>query len=325
MRGSWIAILIGAVATACGSGGGGGSNGGSWTEVHNQGLTNDVGGSITSDGNRIIVATSKGVFVSSDDGATWPSSATGLPAGEPIEDVIALDDRVLAGVDVVYASKDHGMSWTESDMGLPHTVSVYKFFNTGTSLLVGMNTASGEPGMSGGLFRSSDKGMSWQMSSSGLQQNAGGTSFVMLGSAILVSFGSAVSASSDDGKTWTPNPLPSGNALSLVTIGGTVFVSSSANTVYKSTDGKTWTDAGHGLPSDPSDFMLAADGVLYATAFASGNSGVYISRDNGGSWSAFNEGLMLPLNSIPRLLQIIKHGSAIYGVDEAGNIWRRSL
>jgi hypothetical protein len=318
----FIALVgTGLYGVACGSSGGGGGGGGpGWKSILTHKEVDILGGSITTDGSRVVEGTNYGVFVSGDEGATWQNFTAGLPANTTIEALITLDDRVIAGSEGALISKDHGTTWTDSSMGLSLNVSVYAFFDTGTAVLVGMNAA----GTNGGVFRSSDKGVTWQMAGSGLPQTTGASSFAKLGSTVLAAAGGTVAKSSDDGKTWQTSMLPAGNALSMVNLDGTIYLSSSSSKVYKSTDSNVWTDSSQGLPNDPSDLLFISGGVLYATAFASGGAGIYVSRDKGASWQAYNEGLTTAGGLItPRLIAMAEHGGALFGVDETGTVWKR--
>ena len=70
---------------------------------------------------RLFVATEKGLFVSSDSGASFKKAASAL-AEEDVEAVaVAPDGRVFAGsFRGVFASRDAGATWTAISEGLPH-------------------------------------------------------------------------------------------------------------------------------------------------------------------------------------------------------------
>ncbi|MCC6333686.1 MAG: hypothetical protein IT380_06835 [Myxococcales bacterium] len=314
---TWLVVVVSLGVWGCG--GGGPSSGAGWTKVY-QPTSLVVGGALVVDGSRVIVGIEKEVAVSDDDGATWAVKSAGLPMDLPFQTMVVSQGKVFAGLtEGVYASADHGETWTKSDPGLPTSVSPYALFDTGSALLLGMNAGASEPGMMGGVFRSTNGGVTWQPSSTGLSASAGASSFARLGTTVF-GCSTGVARSTDDGQTWQPSPLPLGNALSAVTLGGAVFVSSSANVVYQGSDGSTWTATGSGLPADPADVLFTDGAVLYATAFASGRDGVWLSKDQGATWQAFNEGLALN----DRILGLAVHGDFVFGVDSTANVWRRA-
>jgi hypothetical protein len=335
----------GAMSGTGGSGGGssGGAGGGStggvsgdtgWTRLH-ESISVAAGNSITVDGNYIIVGTSKGVLVSADDGATWAQHTAGLP-DSPVVALVALDDRVLAGMigaPVVFVSTDHGSTWTQSDTGLPQSTDAYAFGRTSSAVLVGMSYGASDPGAEGGLFRSSDKGATWTKSSAGLPQTASATAFATIGSTLFSSAGAELATSTDDGNSWQTQKLTTGNSLGLVALGGALFASTSSgpsldSAVRKSADlGVTWTDSGTGLPvKDPANVLFGNGTHLYATAFAQSDNGVYRSTDSGASWHAFNENLeILGTGIAPRIVAMAAHGKYLFAVESSGNVWRRDL
>lgn len=314
--------------------GGGPSTGSGWTRMYESTVIG-AGNCIAVDGNYIVVGISKGVVVSNDDGATWTVHDTGLP-DSPVVALIALDDRVLAGMigaPTAFVSTDHGSTWTKSDNGLPQSTDAYAFFETGTTVLLGMAAGAGDPGAEGGLFRSTDKGATWTKSSTGLQQAWSATAFAAIGSTLFSSTGPGLGTSTDDGMSWQTQTLTTGNPLGLVTLNGSLFVSTSSgpsldSTVLKSTDnGTTWTDSGKGLPpKDPADVLFGEGNNLYAAAFAQGDNGVYISTDSGASWKAYNEHLdVLGTGIAPRIVAMAAHGKYLFAVEDVGNVWRRDI
>ncbi|MEW5740685.1 MAG: hypothetical protein AB1938_17285 [Myxococcota bacterium] len=302
-----------------GCGGGGPSSGAGWTKVY-QPTSLVVGGAVVVDGDRVIVGIKDAVAVSDDDGATWAVKSAGLPMDLPFQTLVVSQGKVFAGLtEGVFVSADHGETWSRSDTGLPTSVSPYVLFDTGSALLIGMNAGAPEPGMQGGVFRSTNGGASWQPSSTGLPSAAGVSSFAKLGT-LLFGCSTGVAKSSDDGLSWQLTSLPSGNALSAVARGSTLFVSSSTNTVYRTSDGSAWDATGPGLPADPADVLFTDGASLFATAFASGRNGVWLSKDQGTSWQAFNEGF----DSNLRILGLAVHGDWLFGVDSTANVWRRA-
>ncbi len=279
------------------------------------------------DGTDVLVATDQGLFRTSDDGATWKASSTGLPppAGmssgvSPVEALGTASGTLFAGTDDgTFKSADHGASWTSASSGLPDTVSPYAFWTVGSVVLVGMNSGS-QSGVLGGLFRSSDVGATWD-AALGWPMGNGAISFAQLGNTVFTGFGASVGASTDSGQTWTASGAPGGsNALWLDTQNGFLFCATATAGVWKSADATNWTQAASGLPlPDITSTVFAHAGKLYA---GTDHSGVFISSDDGASWKDFSDGFGA---TKPRVVQFAVHGTTLFGVTEAGGVWKHAL
>jgi hypothetical protein len=170
---------------------------------------------------------------------------------------------LFAGIsyDGVYRSNDHGASWTAATNGLPSVVP-YAFASTlngtgDTTLFVGT--------LSNGVFLSTDNGSHWTAASTGLPVTS---------IKDLVAF-------------------PNGT-------GGTELFAGTLCGVYHSTDNGThWGAVNNGLTDTTIGALAAIPNGTGGTNLFAGTgggfpgygTGAYRSTDNGGNWSAVNNGL----------------------------------
>jgi photosystem II stability/assembly factor-like uncharacterized protein len=107
------------------------------------------------------VASSGGVFHSTDDGDSWtPTSLTGAP----ISLLITQAGHVFAGVNGAYKSTDNGKSWAPVDSGCPTDLVRSLIANATGYIFRGMQSY----GASGGVCVSIDDGEHWYERTSGL-------------------------------------------------------------------------------------------------------------------------------------------------------------
>jgi photosystem II stability/assembly factor-like uncharacterized protein len=151
----------------------------------------------------------------------------------------------------VFLSTDNGTSWKAVNSGLPRGVIIKDLAVSGTDLFVGATQ---------GIFRSPDGGQNWHKASAGLT-------------------GSGV--------------------LCLVVSGTNLFAGTYAGVFLSANNGKTWKAASSGLPKyfnyPYSINGLAVRGTnLFASTgdpLESQTAGVYVSPDNGKSWTRPTPGL----------------------------------
>ncbi len=154
-----------------------------------------------------------------------------------------------------------------------------------------------------GLFRSTDQGSSWMV----IGQNVAGFTIVADGDKLFISPG--VSLSTDGGVTWNGaiTGIPSdGGVAKVAIVNKTLFacvleqwIGTTPYGIYRSTDdGAQWLAVWRGgnFNCMTADVTPAGDTVLYAGTgsgdLSNSNSGVFLSTDNGGSWSSIGLGDM---------------------------------
>ena len=263
-----------------------------------------------------------GVFLSTDNGASWTAVNTGLTN----KDVHALLSctapggtggmYLFAGTfgDGVFLSTNGGASWTAVNSGLTNT-RIMTFALSGTKLFAGT--------VEGGVFLSTNYGTSWTAVNAGLtnlvvqtfaiypatggspaESGTGGTNL------FAGTEGDGVFLSTNDGTTWTAvnTGLTNKVVYSLAcspTVDGSSGMNLFAGTydgVFLSTNnGADWTAANAGL-AQKEILALAVYQVPGGSPAGAGTSGtnlfagtfddgVFISTNNGISWTAANSGL----------------------------------
>ncbi len=278
----------------------------------------------------------KGFLLSTDNGATWIASSTGLPSNESVFALIESDQNsspmLFAGTeDGVFLSTDHGRSWTAVNNGFPPTQHAISFAvigpNTSSPIIfVGTNID--------GVFYSTNNGTSW--AASGL------TNMTVIALAVsganLIAGGTGpnegIYLSTDDGLHWIADTtgLPPYVFIQCLAVSGGNLLAGTNNGVFLSTNnGISWIGANTGLEKAYVR-ALASSGVnIFAATPDPDDSlydGVFLSSDNGASWSSVNTGLehtnidVWTLTVIDTFLYV---GSQTSILPQFSDIWRRPL
>jgi ligand-binding sensor domain-containing protein len=178
--------------------------GSSWAQITNsQGLlSNDINDVVINDKNEIFAASSKGVSMSKDEGATWVT----YPDGKKLDDVICLatskDGSVFAGtLDGLYVTSSSKPKWTQIGENSP---------NMGEQIF----TISVSP--SGNIYVGTDKGLN-KASVSNIEQwfGIGGKTkvnsiLVDASSRVIVATDNGLNISIDNGASWVTYNKESG-------------------------------------------------------------------------------------------------------------------
>ena len=279
---------------------------------------------LLANGSNVFAGTSsKGVFRSTDGGATWKRASNGLP-GFGVNALVQVGDTLLAASLLgVYRSTDNGDNWAQSNEGLGDFVLFVQ------SLVVKGNLVFA--GTLGGVYVSNDRGKTWKIANKGLPAEATVTAFAVSGSALFAAVEvSGLYRSNDDGQNWTRvsnNLDPFTRITSFAVAGATLLAGTSGDGVYRSTDGgQNWTPiiagnesllvnslvvAGDSLlvGAERGVFVLPVNGQVNqlprpalenatralaasgSSIYAGSNSdGVFRSTDNGRNWAAINNG-----------------------------------
>ncbi len=222
------------------------------------GLGHGVIEALLSDGTNLFAGTpadATGVYRSTNGGASWNPTATGLPIGKTIRSLVSFGAYVFAGTegDGIHRSSDHGDSWAKTDVDntLLAQQLVLTFCTKDNALFAGAIN---------GIYKSTDGGATFQRTLNGFPPNIG-----VFAWSLTVSGGNIVAAvtvllsqtetldaifySSDDGSTWHQAILPA-NVTAVLAVAsdrsplayaGVSAESFSETGLYKSTDGGvTW-------------------------------------------------------------------------------------
>ena len=206
----------------------------------------------------------------------------------------------------IFRSADNGTTWTAVDSGLTN-LSINSLATSDTNLFVATL---------GGVFLSTNNGTSWTAVTSSLA-----FSLAVSGVGVFAGTTSNVILSTDNGTTWrniwtwaSSGEYKQLHALAISgpnlfvgayeEYGGGVFLSTKEDT--------NWTTVNAGL-AYYSIFSLATSG---ANLLAGTNDGVYLSTDNGSSWT----GVMTQLanNVYPTVLSFAVSGAAVFAGEVGG-------
>ena len=249
--------------------------------------------------NFIFVGTAEGIYLSRDNGLNWVPANTGLAVPVVQALAVGVQGEIYAGTDGggLYQSTDFGTNWVLTDKGLTSNsiLAIAKGING--ELFVGTGGASAAATASLGVYRSTDGGKSWEVANNGLTNTRVSALLTTdRGSILAGTRGNGIFRSRDSGGTWTwltrgldigPvndmlfDPQSQGAVLVAVdAFGAGIFRSSN--------DGDTWVQFTKGLENAPAIQKLAQNtkGELWAAG-----DNLYLSQDNGSSWSLVNIGL----------------------------------
>jgi ligand-binding sensor domain-containing protein len=268
--------------------------------------------SLAVSGTNLVAGTSGvGVFLSTNSGIAWTPVHSGLPktsydtsAYTSVQALIAIDTNLFAATDDgVFLSTNGGSMWNALNEGLPKDpyasrCRVQCLVSTGRLIFAGTSS---------GLFLSSNNGASW--APGGLSHNMV-TSLtkrdVNIFAATLIPGkfgwnGGDVFHSNDNGTSWTQTSRfqPFTNIQALVISDTKLVAGLGLGGVFISTySGGTWAAANNGLPIDDNGYLpdinclvASANGMGGANLFASSPQSIFLSTNNGTSWSAANSGL----------------------------------
>lgn len=305
------------------------NRGASWSLINN-GITDLYMTTIFSKDNYVFAANSQGVLKFDNDGGTqWNPSNEGLP-GTRIHTFYDSGNKIIIGTQSgLYESFNNGESWTDANSGLAgHTIGnqlysheimiqAENYLITGTS--------------NGAMYKSADGGISWQLASNGITATGFIRSIFYTNNTLYAYYQSGVAYSSTDfGQTWQsmPNGLAS---LYQILVDGNRLWAANYTLMYSDDFGMTWYDDPnvptevlrmckknndlfvttlepyttnsiiYRSVNGTEPFMFAGQvtGIVFNDICALGDTlfgfpndhGVYISTDNGATWTPDGEGL----------------------------------
>lgn len=280
------------------------------------GLTPDETWTVHFHGDTIYAGAKAGVLLSQDRGRTFQNVAPGSvvygfagtapgdvlaggdwgvrtgpdwePVGETGPRTFALfevgPDRLLAGTLGQGLMEYRDGSWSPVAGGPPHPHAYHVLRSTSGRLLAGTGAVI-DGAKAGGVFTSDDDGRTWTQTLAGrnyysLAQTSDGT--IYAGGRRCY-----ISASSDDGDSWSQRPLPLGREAkmySLYTDGQDRIFLGAGGQLLRSDDGAhTWVVLDEGIDGISFYDIREGPGSILAAATS---SGVYTSADGGDSWQA---------------------------------------
>lgn len=239
----------------------------------------------------------------------------------------AIKSYDIAGV---YRSTDNGQNWATMNNGIPNPseTAFLKIYSKGTTLFLGTSV---------GLYYSNDTGDSWHKGSfPDLNYwTLNGASFMSTATVDvcgLIGGGGSrgIYRSTDNGATW----IKVSDLLThkFVRAGNTIFASVmnpeevngemvDVPRIFKSQDnGQSWTNTSESISI--SLLSLASDGSnIFIAQNISGNSAIYISKDEGNSWVEISDGLPPTIYTSSFFI----HNNKIYAATLSSSVWARNI
>ncbi len=260
---------------------------------------------MTAVGDSLIVGSisgDRGLFVSTDNGASWRQGGEGFPAGEPVWAFASVGGCVFAGTQGqgVFVSEDGGVTWRESNEGLaspdagcrgdpeaPHS-QIGDIAGFASTVLVGNFC---------GVWRSDDLGGTWREINEGFIENAGVNFSLVVGDGFAY-------AGSPDGQgifrldmeedVWERIDHPDVAPTAMVASEGVLFLSGNGG-VWRSDDrGESWVYVGGSLGPLVADLAVVDDGTVLAATLR----GVFWTGDQAETWVPYNADLVQEISAL---------------------------
>ncbi len=251
-----------------------------------------------------------GIFRSTDNGASWTPSSTGLTNGA-VQTFAIVGTNIFAGTDSgVYLTSDNGNTWHGSGLT---SYLVSTLFSNGTTLFAATD---------GGTFRSTDNGKNWTT----IGINA--ASFASIGSSLFASvyvgmYEGGFVESIDDGITWTSAGVSQVLFAPLAVMGTTLFGGTHGAGVWSSTDsGASWLPDTNGFSNADISSLIIDDSNIYV----SDSWRLWHSRNRGASWDSSSDGISNvigfgPLEAVGSTLFAGSFEDQVFRSSDSGETW----
>ena len=252
--------------------------------------------------------------------AQW--TPTNGPLGGYISGLAAIGSDIFAGTygGCVFTSSNNGATWEQTGNPLEGNFPIFSLYSSGSNLYKGGYY---------GVYISSDSGMSWNSESTGLP-NANSpttdiTCFAVSGSNLFAGTGdSGIYLSTNSGANWIA--IDSGidgaglNIYTLKVVGTNIFAGTLGGGIYESTNqGTSWTLASNGL-TGYGLYVITLE-VNGSNFFAGTSTGVFISTNNGGSWTQTGFGRPAYCLATSGTTLLVGTDTGIYLSNDSGKTW----
>jgi hypothetical protein len=268
-----------------------------------------------------------GIYKSTDNGNNWVCSSNGLEIWNTpyngsymINNLFRDNNIIFAGTEYgIYKSTDLGSTWAPANNGI-YVTSIYSFYSYYYDIYAVTSYA---------IYKSTDEGMSWAEVSFVSLRNIAYNGFYLFGG----SNWEGMFRSSDGGSNWVSinSGLPQSSSRrvrALTAFAGDVYISLDTGYyqgginslgIYKSTiNGNSWTAANTGLTDKRVRSFTSTGNNIYAGTL----TGVYISSNNGTSWSYMSNGPDTSVYAMTSNSSNIFAGSyGFYISSDYGNNW----
>jgi len=284
------------------------------------------GGSIycvASRGSDIFAGSDGGVFLSTNNGATWAHADSGLPYSYSS----AINTLLFTGTNIftlagggVYRSNNYGINWIDLDSGqLITTPTVITAINGQYVLIGGFNHT----------FISADSGYTWTLQNDGGLNSNRMYSFIVNGGNLLLGTDAGVYLSIDTGYSWSlmANGMSSTfrAVYSLSMMGSNLFAGTDTGIFYSSNNGSTWTNKSNGLAFIVGQCQVNSITVDGSKLYACTDHGLFVSTDTANSWLDIFNGItnfdILSLAVSGTNLIVGTSGQGVFFSSNNGNTW----
>jgi len=304
----------------------------------------------------------RGVFLSTNNGASWAPVRNGL-TDTLVSSLVISGSDIYAGTSNggAFLSSNNGGNWVAINNGaLPGNAHIYSLAASGSSIYAAANSIyvtnnnggswtklNGGPPVPAtsvlvvdstiyvgtytqGIYVSTNNGASWAAANNGINGVYVKT-FGYNGSEVLASVASNdLFITTNQGNSWTA-PIDSGLNIqgidALAAIGSNVFAAAyEYGTFHSPNFGGSWSTTDNGLPQSPFMLSLCTIGaIVFAGPY---NYGVYSSNDNATNWVPANNGIHGAGDIVKAMVSagpVLYAGTSVYGVymsTDSGANWR---
>jgi photosystem II stability/assembly factor-like uncharacterized protein len=255
----------------------------------------------------------KGIYRSSDGGATWvATAATPFAGGGSLVGLTANASGVFAATNLsgVYRTTDQGATWPRVDPG-GLTAFASSIVATASNLFIGVGAS---------IYKADAAGAGWVAINTGLPPSNAGNPVNALAApagALLAGPASWGVYRSSDLATWAPANagMLALKINGLLASNGRLYAAADQRGFFRSDDhGGTWVELDDGIAPNVSAFGLARTGA--GTLLAGAGSGtLWRSADDGDAWTASNSGLGLTGTYVIRADGAVTYAGGYYGVN----------
>lgn len=268
------------------------NKGASWTLISSTPINGTTVTGFAKAGNHLFLTSANtGVFISSDNGATWAdfndTNTLNIAGTTSISFNATTNQLIISNKNGLYSTllttPPPVAAYTAVSTGLPANTTIRSVSNNGSVWLLATDA---------GVYISQASPINWTASNAGLTTMNVNTVVAFQSSLVAGTTGEGIFKASIASPTWAANNFGFNNlaTYSMACSGEAVVVAATEKGVFVSKDlANSYKRANKGL----SDSLNVKDLVFWGTKLlaATENAGVFISEDTGSTWMAFNNGL----------------------------------
>jgi photosystem II stability/assembly factor-like uncharacterized protein len=287
-------------------------NGATWATSNNGlGSINSTVKSLTNDNGKIYAIIASSVYISQNNGLNWNLLNTPFSTSA----IAAIGNKLFVGTDSgLYISSNFGSNWSLLNTGIEFITYYAAFCALDTNNIYFLGK---------GVYYSDNLGSNWSsINTAGMFSNESIAVLKVHGSNIFAGLGSGLWKSADSGLHWDFIPLGTLNySVQCIAIeDSNIILGTVLGKILFSNDyGLNWLVTTN-LPTNGSISQIAYFG---GNIYACNAYGVYLSADNGNSWTSYNSGL--PSSPNPNPTSFLINGAYMYLGCFYFGIYRRNI